>query len=239
MKKAVSIFSILIILASCSKDKDPVYEETVLFSEEFTTVGNWIPTPEQANYTPGTNCYRIEDGMLKLTFDHSLNDCGCGWVGAKMNTTVSNHPNKKNIGVRIKLNQGLFQEVLLGIPSQSGSAYSNEIDSKFQLELGGFNLTIPSSDYGKVPQGNTVNPWLNRYPGKSFEVIHENNGNVTFTIDGEEFSKKYINCYFFDSESSNLEMEFRLGHQPEFAPRTDQLWVEKIEIYTWDGPRPE
>lgn len=238
MKQFIFLISICIILISCYKQKEPIYTEETLFIETFDDPSEWIPTPEQPTYTPGSNCYDIENGLLKLTFDHALSDCGCGWVGAKKSSIAIKEPNKKNLGVRIKLSQGLFQYVLLGIPSSSGNAYSQQIESSFEIQYQVFNLRIPSWDYGKVPEGNTVNPWLNRYPGKSFEVIHENNNKVTFLVDGAEISSKYVQCSFHDGVSNELEIEFKLGHQPEFSPRTDYLWIENIEVYTWEGPRP-
>ena len=35
--------------------------------------------------------------------------------------------------------------------------------------------------------------------------------------------------------NKHLDIEFTIGHQPEFSPRLDPLFIDEIEIYTWQG----
>ncbi len=228
------------LITSCKKEEIPAYTEVSLFVEDFNNEGNWIATPEQTDFIPGSDCYKFENGILKLTFDHTLDSCGCAWVGGKLSGEANGDPIDNNIAVRIELNQGVFQTVGFTTPNQYGGyTYATQIESTLRLVYKGFNLTLPSMGYGKVPEGQILNPWLNRSAGKLFEVIVEKNSAPKFLIDGIEFSNKYIDCSFFNSASNNVELQFQLGHQPEYSPRTDYLWIEKVEVYTWQGVRPD
>ena len=34
---------------------------------------------------------------------------------------------------------------------------------------------------------------------------------------------------------TGIDVQFTLGHQPEFSPRLDELYIEELEVFTWQG----
>lgn len=239
-----------IIVLSCKKEKVEVeveaqipYSKESIYKESFADDQTWIPLPENSFYTPGSECVRIEDNILKLTFDQIIPNCGCAWVGAKK--SITNIPNipKDKLGLRIKLNRGFFQHMIryinsvdqFGNPSTPGSVIS---ESYFRFDSPGIQMQIASTFNGRFHEGSTVNDDFNRIGGIEFEMIY-NEGEKLLFIDGVKVDNKLANIS--NSTITNqigIDFQFTLGHQLEFSPRLDELYIEELEVFTWQGKYP-
>ena len=236
----------VIILLSCKKDKVVVeipYSRVSIYQESFADDQTWVKLPENSAYIVGSECVRIQDKILKLSFDQTIPNCGCAWVGAKK--SITNLPNipKDKLGVRIKLNKGFFQYMVrytnsidpLGNPSTPGTVISN---SYFRFNSPGIQMQIASSFNGRFHEDSTVNEDFNRIEGIEFEMIY-NEGERILIIDGVKVDNKLVNISNATiTNQIGIDFEFTLGHQPEFSPRLDELFIEELEVFTWQGKYP-
>ena len=241
--KYLFFISISILLISCKKEKKQVeipFSKELIYSETFRHSSTWTSLPEDTFYTPSTECVRIENHILKLTFDQPLPNCGCAWVGAKK--TISNLENlpKDKLGLRIKLNKGYFQHMIRfknavdpnGHPFKAGSNIS---ESSFSFDSPYIKMTIPNSYNAWFHEDSIVSENFNKLEGIEFEIIY-NQGEKILFIDGVKVDSKL--AYFQNSNiayDNNIIFKFMLGHQPEFSPRLDELYIEELEVYTWKG----
>jgi len=236
-----------IILLACKKEEienEVPYSRVTIYNETFENDQTWISLPENSVYTPGSECVRIEENMLKLTFDQPIQNCGCAWVGAKKSIpNLQNIPNDK-LGVRIKLNKGFFQYMVryhnsidpLGNPSTPGSVIS---ESYFRFNSPSIQMQIANSFNGWFHEDSTVNDDFNRIEGIEFEMIY-NNGEKLVYIDGVKVDKSLVNISNATIQNmTGIDFQFTLGHQPEFSPRLDELYIEELEVFTWQGKYPD
>lgn len=246
LKYIYLILSAILIL-SCKKDKveiDIPYSRVSIYSETFENDQTWISLPENSIYTPGSECVRIEDNMLKLTFDQPLQNCGCAWVGAKKSIpTLKKIPNNK-LGVRIKLNKGFFQYMVrqhnsidqFGNQNKTGTVIS---ESYFRFNSPSIQMQISNSFNGWFHEDSTVNEDFNRIEGIEFEMIY-NEGEKILIIDGIKVDNKLVNISNATiTNQIGIDFQFTLGHQPEFSPRLDELYIEELEVFTWQGEYPK
>ncbi len=242
--KYVLITLLAIVAVSCKKEESSVeipYSQVSLYKESFTDDQTWEFLPENSVYTPGSECVRLENGMLKLTFDQGISNCGCAWVGAKKSVTeISNIP-KDKLGLRIKLNKGFFQYMVrqesnsvdqFGNPATSGTVVSN---SYFTFKSSGVQMEIVNSLKGWFMEGTTVSEDFNRIDGHEFELIY-NEGEKILFIDGVRSDVNLVNISGGTILNQvGMDFQFNLGHQPEFSPRLDELFIEELEVFTWNG----
>lgn len=224
-----------ILLISCKKNKPveepvPFSKRTILF-EKFDSANNWTVIPSAND----TGCVKIEEGCLKLTFDQTFDNCGCGWVGAKYkNENIYEIGLSTKIGIRILLKKGFFQDISIyrneGV-SQSGVRL---LFSSFEIHYNSFSIYLPSRLNGDIHEDSTLNLNLNKLEGKEFEIIY-NNGECFAKIDGVKYSSNILTFNYPGYPNVPLSMKFQLGHLPELSPRQDTLYIDEIEVYTWSG----
>lgn len=233
-----------IVLLSCKKDQAEVeipYSRKLIYKEAFENDQTWISLPENSVYTPGSECVRIEDHILKLTFDQPLPNCGCAWVGSKKSVTnISNIP-KDKLGIRIKLNKGFFQYMsryhyIDQNMNTSGIVVS---ESDFRFNSPGIQMQIANVFKGMYHENSTVSPDFNKIEGVEFEMIY-NEGETLFFIDGVKADNKLINISTATiTNQVGIDFQFTLGHLPEYSPRLDELYIEELEVFTWQGKYPK
>ena len=242
--KYLLITLIAITLLSCKKEHTEVevpYEKETIYKESFANDQTWISLPENSVYTPGSECVRIEDHILKLTFDQPLPNCGCAWVGARKSVTnISNIP-KDKLGMRIKLNKGFFQYMSRNhyIDQFGNSSGIVTSESSFRFDSPGIQMQIANVFRGSYNEDSTVNENLNKIEGVEFVMIY-NEGERLFFIDGVKADNNLINISNATiTNQIGFDFQFILGHQPEFSPRLDELFIEELEVFTWQGKYPK
>lgn len=237
------------ILLSCKKEKVEIevqtpYSRVSIYEEEFLDDQTWTSLPENSFYTPGSECVRIENNTLKLTFDQIIQNCGCAWVGAKKSITDLQDIPKDKLGVRIKLKKGFFQYMVryynstdpLGNPSTPGAVIS---ESYFRFNSPNVQMQIANPFTARFHEDSTVSENFNRIDGVEFEMIY-NEGVRIFLIDGVKVDNKLINISNSNiTYQVGMDFRFELGHQPEFSPRQDELFINELEVFTWEGSYPE
>ncbi len=244
MKNALYFLLLSIALTTCTKDKVKLpepYVKRIIYSETFNTNPNWTPLPSGTIFNPDTNVIRVQNGLLKLTYDQTL--IGCAWIGSEYRQTQAlDNDFLDKVGVKIKLSEGYFQTLIkyhdtvdvLGHPTREGAFY---VTSTFRLRFNSLEVEIPSWEDGWFQRDSVIDVnTKNKLSGKEFEVIYDN-GKKTFLIDGVEQSFNKIGLYWQNMSNYPLDIEFDLGHMPELFPRVDKLFVDEIEIYTWTGEK--
>jgi hypothetical protein len=247
MKPVAIFFGFLsIILFGCGKEQSVIpYTETVLYREGFNEFGAWELQPNQWGFT-ADSCVRIDNGILKLTYESGVSSCGGTWVGIIIRDSTSFQPDlMDNVGIRIRLNRGHFNRIVRYrdsvYPNGSPSRYSvsTPLTSWLFLSYNKFDLSLPGvSDHMYVHEDSAIDLSANRIDGSYFEVIH-NKGEWSFFVDGVEHSMEKVGLGANSGISQPLRLEVRLGHQPELNPQLDELFIDDIEIYTWCGDMPK
>lgn len=245
MKYILLLISVGIIL-SCKKDKVEnliPFKITTIYKESFDDDQSWIRTPEDSSYGVGKECVRIEDQILKLTFDQQIPNCGCAWIGAKKSIkNLQNIPNDK-LGVRLTLEKGFFQQMVrysnsvdqFGNLTKSGDVIS---ESSFRFTTPSIQMTIANPFNAGFPADSVVSEDFNRINGVVFEMIY-NNGEKIFFIDGVKVDQNLVNISKATiTNQVGIDFQFLLGHQPEFSPRLDELYIKELEVFTWQGEYP-
>ena len=242
--KYLILILIPFVLFSCKKNEpegEVPFSKKVLYTESFADDQTWTFLPENSVYTPGVECVRLEDGMLKLTFDDAVPSCGCAWVGARKSVNISDVP-KDKLGLRIKLNKGFFQHMVrrkndtfdqFGNPSTSGTVISS---SYFLFRSAGVQMEIANSFKGWFMEGTTVNENFNKLEGVEFELIY-NEGEKLLFINGVKSDADLVNISGGGTilNQVGIDFDFNLGHMPEFSPRLDELFIDDLEVFTWNG----
>jgi hypothetical protein len=242
MRYIIFIISAVTIL-SCKKEKGEEiipYKRVTIYDESFNDDQSWKSLPENTPYIVGSECVRVQNQMLKLSFDQTIPNCGCAWVGAKKSiTNLQDLPTDK-LGVRIKLNNGFFQYMVrytnsidpLGNPSTQGSVISQ---SYFRFNSPGIQMQIANSFNAWFHEDSIVSEDFNKIEGIEFEMIY-NKGEKILFIDGLKVDNKLVNISNATiTNQIGIDFQFTLGHQPEFSPRLDELYIEELEVFTWQG----
>jgi len=215
------------------------FSKEVIYTETFDDAESWSLLPTDPGY-PATNCVQIDNQLLKLRFDQSLNSCGCGWVGAEKSIANTGNFSSKKLGVRIKLSKGFFQYIMryhyatdaYGNVHPSGTLTSN---SDFRFDIPGLSMRLPNPFNGHIHEDSVFNANLNKLEGTEFELIY-NEGERIFKIDGVRQSSSLVNIEpVTQAGLEDMVLQFNLGHQPELSPRLDELFIQEIEVYTWKG----
>lgn len=232
---------------SCKKEVvegEKPYSRVSIYEEKFEDDQSWVPVPEDSYYTPDKECVRVEDNMLKLTFDQEIPNCGCAWVGAKKSITNLESIPRNRLGIRIKLNRGFFQEMVryhnsvdpFGNPSTPGHVIS---ESSFHFISPNIQMSFINPFNARFHEDSTVSENFNRIEGVEFVLIN-NLGETIFIIDGVKVNPKLANISKATiTNQEGIDLRFKLGHQPEFSPRLDELFIEELEIFTWKGKYPD
>jgi len=244
MKNALYFLLLSISLTSCLKDKGkPVepYVKRIIYSETFDTNPNWTQLPSGTVFNPDTNVVRVQNGLLKLTYDQTL--IGCAWIGAKyLQTQPLENSFLDKVDIRVKLNKGYFQDILtyhdtvdaLGHPCQSGTRPSF---SNLRLDFNCLDVYFPNTNNGIFQRDSVIDyNNANKVIGKEFEIIYDN-GKKKYFIDGIEQANDNIFINWQNIVNQPLNIEFDLGHLAFLNPRADELFVDEIEIYTWTGEK--
>ena len=227
----------LIVILGCTKNDTNKFRKKTLLVESFNDSGPWEALPSNYGVSTNSDCVKFEDGLLKLSFDQGLQNCGCAWIGARRDLSPYDiFERTDKLGMRIKLEKGFFQQittykdtVVNGYAVQHGAIV---LESHLRVRFNDFQITVPHWNYGYIHESIGVNPDLYKIEGQEFEVISDR-GQIIFLIDGIQAPSEYVGINQMTTLSSY--MEFKLGHQPEFSPRLDELFIDELEIYTWDG----
>lgn len=233
------------VFTGCDDHSNPVpYTETVLYSEQFNDFGDWELQPNQFGFT-ADSCVRVENGLLKLTYQSGVSNCGGTWVGVIIRDSLSFEPDLLDrVGIRIQLNKGHFNKIVRYrdsiYPNGNPSRYSvsTPLTSWLFLHYNKYSLSLPGvSDFMYVHVDSTIDVNANRINGFNFEFIYTH-GEWRFIVDGVERTTEKVGLGANSSISQPLRLELRLGHQPELNPQLDELFIDDIEIYTWCGEKP-
>jgi hypothetical protein len=142
------------------------------------------------------------------------------------------------------LNKGFFQYMVryynsvdpLGNPSTPGTVISN---SYFRFSSPSIQMSIANPFTARFHEDSTVSDDFNKIEGIEFELIYNEGERILF-IDGVKVDNKLANISKANiTNQTGIDFEFTLGHQPEFSPRLDELYIEELEIFTWIGKYPE
>ncbi|MCC6937595.1 MAG: hypothetical protein IT226_05180 [Flavobacteriales bacterium] len=233
---------LVMALSGCRKngsDDEGPYTERILFSEPFDHWGSWNALPD-GMFDPDTEFVAIEEGLLKLNFDPM--GYGAAWLGCELEAlSIQEDSILSRLGIRINLVQGHFQNltqwhdtVIAGQASQIGAAAST---SRLRLYYNDIELWLPDPSYGRTHRDSTFDADAFKIEGSEFELIADR-GMKFFRVDGVEHPLSEVNFNVNGISNHSLLIEFDLGHNVAQYPREDQLFVEKVEIYTWTGERP-
>lgn len=227
----------MIFFTACRKEKTESltpFKERIIYTDNFTDTVGWIPMPYGSYYQPGTECFRIEDNLLKLRFEEATQNCGCAWVGAKKKVIGLDLPTHK-IGIRVTVNKGFFQELIRYkqvTPYQTTG--TTVIKSKFSMTTPNFSMNLPNALNGFIHEDSVMNFEANKLTGSTFELIY-NLGERLFYLDGMKQSIERVNIQKYSTGNSGLNFDLYLGHETELSPMLMELYIEKIEVFTWDG----
>lgn len=239
----IACIIVAVVSSACRKDdqaeSEGPYTEQIIYSETFDEQGSWNSIPDGI-FDPDTSLVGIADGQLQLTFDHS--QFGAAWLGAEVDLpNIQEDSILSRLGIRVKLAQGYFQgltqwhdTVVSGLPSQIGTSAST---SRLRLSFNDIEMTLPDPTFGRTHRDSTFDADAFKIEGQEFELIADR-GTRIFRVDGVDHALSEV--YFNVNGMSNhpLNIEFTLGHNTALDPRIDHLFVDKIEIYTWSGERP-
>jgi len=232
------LLGFIFILLSCTKDKAAIkeefeeFEEITLFKETFDSLGNWNALPDGI-FDPDSSFVRVENGLLKLTFDPS--QYGAAWLGAELiDLTIQEPENLDKIGIRVTLDQGYFQQ----LTRYEGNSGSIESKSKLRLFYNSMWIIMPNFNFGRTHIDSLFDPDAYKVEGILFEFISDEGENI-YRVDGLDHPWEEV--YFNKHPTSNysLYLEFTIGHADFLDPRIDNLFIDELEIFTWKGERPE
>jgi len=169
------IFLLLISLALVACKKDEVipkpYSKRILYHESFDSNPDWTLLPTVSYFQPDTTCIRVEDGLLKMFFDQTLDNCGCAWVGVNYtNSQSTENFFLKKIGIKVKLNAGYFQNItryhdtvdVFGHPCQEGELVTY---STFTLDFNSLNIIFPNPYNGIFQRDSLLDLNANKLVG--------------------------------------------------------------------------
>jgi hypothetical protein len=221
---------------SCAKDDagemdfEP-FEERIIYSESFDSLGNWNALPDGI-FDPDPDLVSVDNGLLKLTFDPAL--YGAAWLGAELEPGIQEPAILHHLGIRITLDQGYFQR----LTRWTGNVGSVRAQSTLRLDFNGVEIYIPNPSYGGTSTDVAFEPDAFKIEGYVFELLVED-GNKVFRVDGVEHPLDEVYFNVHNMVNKPLSMQFTLGHMSELDPRVDHLFVDRIEVFTWTGDRPD
>ncbi len=229
------VFLVLVLGLSCGKhDADEVvfdaFEERIIYSESFDSIGNWNALPDGI-FDPDTDLVSVGDGLLKLTFDPAV--YGAAWLGAELEPGIQEPTLLSKLGIRITLDQGYFQR----LSRWTGNVGSVRAQSTLRLDFNGVEIAIPKTSYGSTSTDVPFDPEAFKIEGHVFELLLEDGVRV-FMVDGVEHPLDEVYFNVHNMMNKPLSMQFTLGHMEELDPRIDHLFVDRVEVFTWTGDRP-
>lgn len=220
---------------SCNKKE---FIKKMIFLEEFNDNSKgWYSNPDTNILHSSSECIKIENGQLKMHFERGLgiSNCGGGWLEIKLSDSSLNHSAYfGRIGLRIKVNQGYLQRLSLIDSIVDNSTYGHTLrDSYFHFRCGKHLITFPLGDMNT----SIIDLNKNFYSGSEFVFISNTNWNENkIYIDGQEI--QYTgNTFWFETGNNTFDFEFKfnIGYGQELIPHEIDLFIESIEIFTWEG----
>lgn len=211
-----------------------------MFLEEFNDNSKgWFSNPDTNILHAPNECIKIEDGQLKMHFERGLGiaNCGGGWIEMELSdSTLNREEYFGKIGIKIKLSKGYFQWLSL-IDSVSGGITSSHTlrNSSFHMQCGKHSVTFPLG----YKNTDTIDLSRNLYQGSEFIFLSyeewEWKRNRVY-IDGEVIDYKG-NTKWIGSSNNDFDFEFwvNIGYGQELMPHEIDLFIESIEIFTWEG----
>ncbi|MEZ4938813.1 MAG: hypothetical protein R2799_14590 [Crocinitomicaceae bacterium] len=228
----IKLLFISSILISCNKGK---FIKTTLFIEEFNDNSKgWYSKPDSNILSSSSGCIKIEDGQLKMHFERGLgiSNCGGGWLELELSDSALNKVEYfDKIGIKVKLSNGFFQHVNK-IDSISGpNTYSHTLKySKLRFYCGGHRIDFPS----KVLVDSLL-PDENKFQGSEFVLLSFPNGSMNKLYINSEEVNYYWDLLYSSVNQYDFKMSFIIGYGQELVPHEIDLFIESIEIFTWDG----
>jgi hypothetical protein len=228
-------FSFLILLfSSCRKEE---FIKTTLFIEEFNDNSKgWFSSPDTNILYSSNECIKIEDSQLKMHFERGLGipNCGGGWLAIILNDSSLNRVEYfGSIGIKIVLSEGFFQELGFIDSVIGNTTYGHQLQtSSFNMEFGKHKLDFPLSVLV-----DSIDLDINQFNGKEFVLLSNSDWTKNkIYIDGNviDYSGN-IHWYQAQGNTYDFKIRFELGYGQELMPHTLDLFIESVEIFTWEG----
>lgn len=229
----VSLFTVVI---GCKKDK---FEKTTIFLEEFNDNSKgWYSKPDTSILYAPSECIKIENGQLKMHFERGLgiSNCGGGWLEMELsNSSFNREEYFGTIGIKVKLNEGFIQDLFFIDSINGNNTYGHALlNSNFHFHCGKHYLTFPNTD----ALTDTIDLTKNKYTGSEFVFLSNTNWEESkIYIDGSEIAYEGGGTQWYDAQGNTFDFEFwfHIGYGQELMPFEIDLFIESIEIFTWEG----
>lgn len=219
------------VLSHCRKDEEEPYSEQILFAEPFDSWQNMSVSPTPVWATVDSSLIGVSNGKLELDYDPAVfefESIGCEWERFDVTS-----PYREHIGIRVTLDSGYFQNF-----------NQHVIDVGFRrrwttmhLLFSDLDLLVPAYGAGQYEE-QVVGADIFRIEGRELELIRDGNEFHLF-VDGVEHPASEVNFHSLGYSHHWLHVWFEIGRTNESTPEIDHLGIDKFEIFTWTGVRPD
>lgn len=224
------------------------YNEIDLYQQSFDKFGSdWNRFPRTSSAYQDS-CVFVEEGVLKMILRPGEHGCGGCSILSDLKLVIEEnsafHPvSLEKFGMELTLNKGHFQQLeyhydTLNEFGESVRYMQYLKKSSLFLNFNRFSIVLPSYNFGRYYNDTNFDLNENRIDGLHFELIYDY-GEKHMYIDGVEVQPEniQIGAQRYGSQNWPLKIQLELERNSRFIDDLEELYIDDLRLYTWDGQK--